>query len=350
MTNVTQTQASSSFSPSSRSAQDNIESAAPYTPFSPFHKKSKPKPSREYITTVATSDSSIVSPISHSNSNPYMQLSFNGSNSTLNMNMNINNRTHIINHDSYSNDNVSSKTGIVASPDGMSIQLTPESPHVLSPKKMLVSDSTTISPIFRNDVRQEWINAMFGVDFFPNENQISSSPTSQSTSSPSTSTSAADYTPPRQGVGLANVPFYLSYTATIPPAKEEANAGNKVGMTLSRIPIGVYVRLVNVESEAYAAGIVPGSVLIDINGMGVLGEPSHKLLERLWKFEGHFDEFAQQQGENVGHGKTYTYNQTKSREANDNEEASDKHDKNIIVLKLIKDGVVYSDKTLFSYK
>ena len=116
---------------------------------------------------------------------------------------------------------------------------------------------------------------------------------------------ATEYTPPRQGMGLAAIPSYLSYTASIPPAKEAADAGNKVGMTLSRIPIGVYVRLVDIESEAYAAGVVPGSILVDVNGMGVLGEPSHKLLERLWKFEGHFSEFGdrdeQMKNDNSGH-------------------------------------------------
>jgi len=143
-----------------------------------------------------------------------------------------------------------------------------------------MADSTTTSPIFRNDVRQEWVNAIFGPDFFPNPDICD----------------AMAYTPPKEGMGLANVPSYLSYTANIsiekevsqPQSTDATPTRNKVGVTLSRIPIGVYVRIVDIESEAFAAGIVPGSILIDINGMGVLGEPSHKLLERLWVYEGHF--------------------------------------------------------------
>lgn len=168
---------------------------------------------------------------------------------------------------------IGSKTDLVLSPDGLSVQLAPETPKKHTSKKALLSDSTTKSPIFRNDIKQEWIDAMFGTDFFP--------------STPGTN--ATQYTPPKEGVGLAQIPSYLSFTATIAvPKDRDASSTQKVGVTLSRIPIGVYVRSVSIQSEAYAAGIIPGSILIDINGMGVLGEPSHKLLERLWVFEGHF--------------------------------------------------------------
>ena len=127
---------------------------------------------------------------------------------------------------------------------------------------------------------------MFGSDFFPNPDYAD----------------AMRHTPPKEGMGLAQIPSYLSYTATIvvpvPDADEDpetfTQASGKVGITMSRIPIAVYVRMVDIESEAFAAGIVPGSVLIDINGMGVLGEPSHKLLERLWVYEGHFAHIGQE--------------------------------------------------------
>ncbi len=168
---------------------------------------------------------------------------------------------------------IGSKTDIVLSPNADSLQLAPESPKKQSSKKSLMSDSTTTSPIFRNDVKQEWINAMFGPDFFP------SAPGSN----------AMHCTPPKEGMGLAEIPSYLSFTVNIVvPKDRDVSSSQKVGVTLSRIPIGVYVRSVDIQGEAYAAGVIPGSVLIDINGMGVLGEPSHKLLERIWVFEGHF--------------------------------------------------------------
>ena len=170
---------------------------------------------------------------------------------------------------------IGSRTDLVLSPDAKSVQLAPEPPRKCSAKKALLADSTTTSPIFRNDVRQEWINAIFGQDFFPSR----------------PGANAMEYTPPKEGMGLAQIPSYLSYSADIKvptQAEEETAPAQKVGVTLSRIPIGVYVRMVDIESEAFAAGIVPGSILIDINGMGVLGEPSHKLLERLWVYEGHF--------------------------------------------------------------
>lgn len=123
---------------------------------------------------------------------------------------------------------------------------------------------------------------MFGSEFFPNPEYAD----------------AMQYTPPKEGMGLAQIPSYLSYTANIvklvPDEDPQSQPSRKVGITMSRIPIAVYVRMVDIESEAFAAGIVPGSILIDINGLGVLGEPSHKLLERLWVYEGHFANIGQE--------------------------------------------------------
>lgn len=240
-----------------------------------------------------------------------------------------------------SSPSIGSKTEIILSPDGNSIQLAPEKPHVLSPKKMIVSDSTTLSPIFRKDIRREWINAMFGVDFFPDydsDNGYNNDEHGHNNTSPMDhyhSTNALEYTPPRQGMGLAAIPSYLSYTATIPSAKEAADAGNKVGMTLSRIPIAVYVRLVDIESEAYAAGVVPGSVLVEINGMGVLGEPSHKLLERLWKFEGHFNEFVE--SDEQMHSSDISGHDCKGGDDGEKKKKS-----SVMTLRFIKDGNVYN--------
>jgi len=308
---------SSSSQSHSRNAKDE---ATPYTPFTPFKPKSslngggamKISNSSDYYST-GMSHYSGGSTISPGQSMASTSLSL----ATMTQQLSA---------------IVGSKTELVPSPDGKSIQLAPEAPNVLSPKKMLVSDSTTISPIFRNDVRKEWINAMFGPDFFPDHQGTGSA----------TESSTAECTPPRQGVGLAGIPSYLSYAATIPPAKDAAEAGKKVGMTLSRIPVGVYVRLVDIESEAYAAGVVPGSVLIDINGMGVLGEPSHKLLERLWKFEGHFDEFTDSKGvESNKSGSSLGKENSDGKQDHHNNGQHTNHQAPI-VLKLIKDGIVYS--------
>jgi len=114
---------------------------------------------------------------------------------------------------------------------------------------------------YTDGVRQEWIDAVFGRDFF----------------------TTPDYQAPRQGVGLAQIPSYTAYTATIPPGSD------KVGMTLSNIAIGVHVREVQYESEAYIAGIQEGSVLVSLNNLGMLGEPTKQALERLWQYEGLFD-------------------------------------------------------------
>ena len=283
--------------------QSTTNEATPYTPFSPFFKKSKARTSKKTnyngITSIFTSDSFLPSASPTTTSST----SF-----------------------SFPKSIISSKTEIVLSPNKTSIQLAPETPHILTPKRMLASDSTTLSPIFRNDVRQEWIDAMFGPDFF-SDNSINDK----------------GYTPPRQGVGLANIPSYLSYSATIPSTKEMTKQENdKVGMTLSRIPIGVYVRLVDIESEAFAAGIVPGSVLVEMNGVGVLGEPSHKLLERLWNFEGHFDDFMKGNEDNNANQSMEKDLNTGTNDGNNGVGGGDKNNKSVIALKLIKDGVLYN--------
>lgn len=46
---------------------------------------------------------------------------------------------------------------------------------------------------------------------------------------------------------------------------------------------------ISIDSEAYAVGISPGSILLDINGtLGLLGERSDRALERLWRYAGLF--------------------------------------------------------------
>lgn len=127
-------------------------------------------------------------------------------------------------------------------------------------------------------VRKDWIDAVFGQDFF----------------------AFSSYKPPRQGVGMAQIPSFLVYTATIPSFSErkEKEKEEKVGMTLSNIAIGVYVQKVEPSSEAYVAGVEEGSILVSINhnSMGMLAEPTKQALERLWQYEGLFQPNHKEEG------------------------------------------------------
>jgi hypothetical protein len=180
---------------------------------------------------------------------------------------------------------------------------------------------TVLHGVFRNDVRQEWIDAMFGKDFYA---------TATTSTTATASTSIDDkYIPPRQGSGNAGIASYVTYGCTIPAQQQRAEGegeekkdqGQKVGVTLARMALGLYVHHVEVGSQAQFTGVLPGSILVDINGMGLLGEPSRQALERLWQYEGHFvnstnkaTKQQQEQHQPLGpiamkfyhHGETYT--------------------------------------------
>ena len=82
---------------------------------------------------------------------------------------------------------------------------------------------------FRADVRQEWINAVFGPNF---DNPVDVESTLTATNKVTSST--------RQGVGLAEIASYVSYNISVPPGL----TGDKLGVTISRLPLGLYVRSV----------------------------------------------------------------------------------------------------------
>jgi hypothetical protein len=125
--------------------------------------------------------------------------------------------------------------------------------------------------VFRPHIREEWINAVFGRDFYATTDNT---------------TPSSSYQAPSQGVGLSGIPSYVTYAVTIAGGA----ADTKVGVTISRFPLGLYVRKVLPGSEAFFAGISPDSVLVDVSGMAMLVEPSRQALERLWQYEGHFQE------------------------------------------------------------
>ena len=70
--------------------------------------------------------------------------------------------------------------------------------------------------------------------------------------------------------------------------REAQQQPTKLGITISRIPLGLYVHSISFDSEAYTVGISPGSILVEINGMGMLGDRSDRALERLWCYTGLF--------------------------------------------------------------
>jgi Phosphatidylinositol 3- and 4-kinase len=156
--------------------------------------------------------------------------------------------------------------------------------------------------MFPPSVREEWINAVFGKDYCTSSHN-NSSPLQQTKQKKQQQ---------HQGMGHAGIASYTSYTTTIsnpipqqPHARSSpsstpvasttttttttttiANSTNKVGITISRLPLGAHVRRVAPSSEAALLGIQVGDVLVSINGWNVLCEPSRPLLERLWQYEG----------------------------------------------------------------
>mmetsp|Transcript_34262 Transcript_34262/g.70148 ORF Transcript_34262/g.70148 Transcript_34262/m.70148 type:complete len:1741 (-) Transcript_34262:116-5338(-) len=83
--------------------------------------------------------------------------------------------------------------------------------------------------------------------------------------------------------GLTTIPSTPSSTST---NTSSSTTNNKLGITISRIPLGLYIKSISLHSEGYTAGISPGSILVNINGMGMLGERSDRALERLWMYAG----------------------------------------------------------------
>jgi len=200
---------------------------------------------------------------------------------------------------------------------------------------------------FRDDVRAEWIRAVFGADF-PKQNEIER--TDARTSNPSQTKTKNHKS--WKGVGLAGISSYVTYTAdldlsqystsssslttrsavmnglchtgsggangainTLTPSKRNQNhkihdekkdeslireppltselqpqqqLQPSLGMTLSRLSLGLYVRTVRPGSEAWCAGVEENSVLVGINDgeLNLLAEPSKLALERMWQYEG----------------------------------------------------------------
>jgi Phosphatidylinositol 3- and 4-kinase len=111
-----------------------------------------------------------------------------------------------------------------------------------------------------DSVKQEWIDACFGNDFLLPHCPVS-------------------------GEGVSGT--YQTATVSI-PAGSRCTTNNKVGVTVAKLAVGLYVKSVVPGSEAAVVGIQPESVLLAVNDLPVLAEPSKQLLERLWQYEGYF--------------------------------------------------------------
>jgi hypothetical protein len=122
----------------------------------------------------------------------------------------------------------------------------------------------------------------------------------------------------------------------------------KMGATISRISLGLYVRSISTKCEGYTAGISPGSILVDVNGMGMLGETSHRGLERLWRYDGTFVEESGGVGGGGGslnvegeRGVTPTVG-TGDGDGKGSNANNDLQMKKPVVLRLYKNGKVYT--------
>lgn len=134
-------------------------------------------------------------------------------------------------------------------------------------------------------VKQDWIDVCFGHDFLlphcPNSGESAvgtyqtvtvSIPAGIHQSQPTTTTTTT---------ATAN-------DSSNTEGHNHRNNDDKVGVTIRRLSLGVYVQSVRPGSEAAIANIRPHSVLVAVNDLPVLAEPSQQLLERLWQYEGYF--------------------------------------------------------------
>ena len=174
---------------------------------------------------------------------------------------------------------------------------------------------------FRDDVRHEWMRAVLGDQWDVSVSHDGPADESPAGDLPSHSQQPPPHQQqqPRQGQGLAQLGEYTTYSVTIParcstsihhtaaastgtpscaasPTTTTTTAAihtsadaddSSLGLSLSRLALGLYVRNVTPGSEAWCAGIPPQSVLVSINGMALLAEPSKQALERLWQYEGY---------------------------------------------------------------
>ena len=122
-----------------------------------------------------------------------------------------------------------------------------------SPQPLISSSTSSSNSQLDASIQEEWWNAVFGVDWKPST---------------------------QSSVGLAGYESTISHQLRLPSNTE------KLGVTISRLALGVSVRSIHPKSPAALAGVPLHSVLLDINGIPLLAEPTRTALERLWQYQG----------------------------------------------------------------
>jgi hypothetical protein len=145
--------------------------------------------------------------------------------------------------------------------DGIDNSFDTQKLEFLEEQAMVASASatTTGESSFSSVARKEWIHAVFG----------------KSLQQP-------------RGKGLAQIDEYTCSSIVIDSTWDKQS----LGITLSRLTLGLYVRHIEPGSEAAIAGVLPQSVLVAVNDINLLAEPSKQALERLWQYEGLFSEVS----------------------------------------------------------
>ena len=100
---------------------------------------------------------------------------------------------------------------------------------------------------------------MYGKDFFANSSYIA----------------------PLSGSGLADSGDFVCYNVTL----KRDDKKTKLGLSLTNIKLGLFVSKIKGRSEAEYAGMIPGSVLVSVNGVGLLCEMSVHAIESVWLLE-----------------------------------------------------------------
>jgi len=172
---------------------------------------------------------------------------------------------------------------------------------------------------------------------------------------------------PNNGNGMGGAKYTIEGTIPPPPSTRNTSSSTtssspKLGITISRIPIALYVQSISTNSEAYTVGISPGSILVDVNGLGMLGERSDRALERLWMYAGLFSNIdyntntnngeeggnkknqesikKSKSGNNLNGSSTTTTNS--SSNSTNNEHPQDLQMKKPLLLKFYKSGRTYT--------
>jgi hypothetical protein len=184
-----------------------------------------------------------------------------------------------------------------------------------------VTSSPVMTTTFQESVRKEWIQAVFGTEF-PSKGKDDMEVSPQSVNANNYSCIKTAW----KGVGLSRIPYYSTYTLELQPTDTRINRNQqqeqqqqqqqqhaainpnsshidekkdattllsqqpdqKLGITLSRLTLGLYVRHVYPGSEAWCAGVQKNSILVSINHgtVNLLAEPTKAALERIWQYEG----------------------------------------------------------------